>query len=93
MQTSEQVYITSDIVGSILTSDSCEKSQAHFRRRIFHVPNLIDELGTAEERRMNQLSTAEFGAAKARHKFGRACRIMRRWSDIDSYAAPLMCQT
>jgi hypothetical protein len=25
------------------------------------VPNLIDELGTAEERRMNQLSTAEFG--------------------------------
>jgi hypothetical protein len=57
------------------------------------VPNLIDELGTAEERRMNQLSTAEFGAAKVRHKFGRACRIMRRCSDIDSYAAPLMCQT
>jgi hypothetical protein len=28
------------------------------------VPNLIDELGTAEERRMNQLSTAEFGAAE-----------------------------
>jgi hypothetical protein len=54
------------------------------------VPNLIDELGTAEERRMNQLSTAEFGAAKVRHKFGRACRIMRRWSDIDSYAALLM---
>jgi hypothetical protein len=21
------------------------------------------------------------------------CRIVRRWSDIDSYAAPLMCQT
>jgi hypothetical protein len=41
------------------------------------VLNLIDELGTAEERRMNQLSTAEFGAAKVRHKFGRACRIMR----------------
>jgi hypothetical protein len=37
---------------------------------------------------MNQLSTAEFGAAKVRHNFGRACRIMRRWSDIDSYAAP-----
>jgi hypothetical protein len=51
---------------------------------IFHVPNLIDELGTAEERRMNQLRTAEFGAAKVRHKFGRACGIMRRWSDIDS---------
>jgi hypothetical protein len=66
---------------------------ARFRRRTSHVPNLIDELGTAEERRMNQLSTAEFGAAKVRHKFGRACRIMRRWSDIDSYAAPLMCQT
>jgi hypothetical protein len=31
---------------------------------------IIDELGTAEERRMNQLSTAEFGAAKVRHKFG-----------------------
>jgi hypothetical protein len=28
------------------------------------VPNLIDELGPAEERRMNQLSTAEFGAAE-----------------------------
>jgi hypothetical protein len=47
------------------------------------MPNLIDKLGTAEERRMNQLSTAEFGAAKVRHKFGRACRIMRLWSDID----------
>jgi hypothetical protein len=31
----------------------------------------IDELGTAEERRMNQLSTAEFGAAKVRPKFVR----------------------
>jgi hypothetical protein len=69
------------------------KYKARFRRRTSHVPNLIDELGTAEERRMNQLSTAEFGAAKVRHKFGRACRIMRRWSDIDSYVAPLMCQT
>jgi hypothetical protein len=29
---------------------------ARFRRRTSHVPNLIDELGTAEERRMNQLS-------------------------------------
>ena len=57
-------------------------SKARFRRRTSHVPNLIDELGTAE-----------FGATKVRHKFGRACRIMRRWSDIDSYAAPLMCQT
>ena len=26
-------------------------------------------------------------------QFDRACRIMWRWSDIDSYAAPLMCQT
>jgi hypothetical protein len=34
------------------------------------VPNLIDELGTTEERRINQFSTAEFGAAKVRHKFG-----------------------
>ena len=52
------------------------------------MPNLIDELGTAEERRMNQLSKAEFGVTKVRHKFGRACGIMRRLSDIDSYAAP-----
>ena len=40
--------------------------KARFRRRTSHVPNLIDELGTAEQRRMNQLSTAEFGAAKVR---------------------------
>jgi hypothetical protein len=29
--------------------------KARFRRRTSHVPNLIDELGAAEERRMNQL--------------------------------------
>ena len=34
---------------------------------------------------MNQLSTAEFGAAKVRHKFDRACRIMSRWSDIREF--------
>ena len=44
-----------------------------FGRHTFHVPNLIGESGTAEERRMNQISSAEFGAAKVRHKFGRAC--------------------
>ena len=80
-------------MGCDLRRRDMDPSKARFRRRTSHVPNLIDELGTAEERRMNQLSTAEFGAAKVRHKFGRACRIMRRWSDIDSYTAPLMWQT
>jgi hypothetical protein len=64
---------------------------------------LIDELGTAEERRMNQLSTAEFGVTKVRPKFDSSCsrhkldsskvRIMKRWSDIDSHAAPLIRRT
>ena len=54
----------------------------------------MDQLSTAEERRMNQLGTAEFEATKVRHKFSRACRsIMRRCSDIDSNAAPLKCLT
>ena len=59
---------------------------------VLHVPNLIDKLGTAEERRMNELSTAKSGTTKVRRKFGKACRITRRWSDIDSYTAPFMCQ-
>ena len=46
-----------------------------------------------QEQRINQLSTAEFGKTKVRHKFGTVCRIMPRQSDIDSHAAPLMCQT
>jgi hypothetical protein len=54
-------------------------AKARCRRRTFHEPNLIDGLGTTEERRTNQLGiyTEKFGAAKVRHKFGRTCRIMR----------------
>jgi hypothetical protein len=42
-----------------------------------------------QEQRINQLSTAEFGKTKVRHKFGTVCRVMPRQSDIDSHAAPL----
>jgi hypothetical protein len=31
-----------------------------------------------QEQRINQLSAAEFGETKVRHKFGTGCRIMRR---------------
>ena len=61
------------------TSSSIILSKARFRRRTFHVayflmsrtfhvPFFIVELSTAEERRINQLSTTELGATKVRHK-------------------------
>ena len=33
-------------------------SKARSKRRSTHVPNLTDELGTAEERRLNQFGSA-----------------------------------
>jgi hypothetical protein len=53
------------------------------------MPNSIDELGTAEERRMNQLSTAEFGATKDRHKFGRADRMRPNLVNNIVFGTPL----
>ena len=34
------------------------ESEARSKRRSTHVPNLTDELGTAEERRLNQFGSA-----------------------------------
>ena len=68
--------------------------QACFRRHTFHVPNLINKLGTLEERHMNRLNMAEFGAAtsstQVRQSLSHYATLEKHWSDIDSYTAPLM---
>ena len=43
---------------SIYTALIVKHSQARFRRRPTHVPNLTDELSTAKERRVNQFGMA-----------------------------------
>ena len=55
-------------------------SQARFRRRSTHVPNLIDELSPAKERRLNQFGTAVLIRCGNVVKFDKVCRIIRHWS-------------
>ena len=55
-------------------------AKARSKRRSTHVPNLTDELGTAEERRLNQFGSAGYFGAANNVTFGRVCRIMRRRS-------------
>ena len=78
----------------MITSDTKLTNQiltARSKRRSTHVPNLTDELGTAEERRLNNFGRQiRFGAAN-NDKFGRVCRIMR--VAADSYGVPVMCRT
>ena len=54
--------------------------QARFRRRSTHVPNLIDELSPAKERRLNQFGTAVLIRCGNVVKFDKVCRIIRHWS-------------
>ena len=42
-----------------INSRFCSKTQARFKRRSIHAPNLTDELSTAEERRLNQFGSAD----------------------------------
>ena len=66
------------------------ETQARSKRRSTHVPNLTDELGTAEER----LSLVRQVSGAANNvKFGRVCRIMRRGAAADSYGVLVMCRT
>ena len=44
--------------GVAVNQISIAKTKARFRRRSTHVPNLIDELSPAKERRLNQFGTA-----------------------------------
>ena len=53
---------------------------ARFRRRSTHVPNLIDELSPAKERRLNQFGTAVLIWCGNVVKFDKVCRIIRHWS-------------
>ena len=54
--------------------------EARFRRRSTHVPNLIDELSPAKERRLNQFGTAVLIRCGNVVKFDKVCRIIRHWS-------------
>ena len=59
--------------------------KARFRRRSTHVPNLIDELSPAKERRLNQ-----FGAATLLSST-RSAALLDTGAAIDSYGAlPMM---
>ena len=55
-------------------------TEARFRRRSTHEPNLIDELSPAKERRLNQFSTAVLNRCGNVVKFDKVCRIIRHWS-------------
>jgi hypothetical protein len=66
-----------DCHGLFIVCSAYCNTKVRFRRRTSHVPNLIDDLGTAEERRMNQLSTAEFGAAKVRQSLSHYATLER----------------
>ena len=50
------------------------ETQAWFRRRSTHVPNLTDKLSTAKERRLNQFGMAVLVWCGKSVKFDRVCR-------------------
>ena len=54
--------------------------KARFKRRSTHVPNLIDELSPAKERRLNQFGTAVLIRCGNVVKLDKVCRIIRQWS-------------
>ena len=53
-------------------------SEARFRRRSTHVPNLSDELSTAKKRRLNQFGTAVLAFRSKSVKFDCVCQIFAR---------------
>ena len=59
---------------------SIAKTKARFRRRSTHVPNLIDELSPAKERRLNQFGAAVLIRCGNVVKFDKVCCIIRHWS-------------
>ena len=63
-----------------LAFNASKSSKARFRRRSTHVPNLIDELSPAKERRLNQFGTAVLILCGNVVKFEKVCRIIRHWS-------------
>ena len=56
------------------------ESKARFRSRSTHVPNLIDELSPAKERRLNQFGTTVLIRCGNVVKFDKVCRSIRHWS-------------
>ena len=54
--------------------------KTRFRRRSTHVPNLIDELSPAKERRLNQCGTVVLIRCGNVVKFDKVCRVIRHWS-------------
>jgi len=71
---------------------SLKKYKARFKRRTFHVPNLIIRFGTWKVRRMNQLSSTDLYLGRPAVLFDRACRIERQKIDFNSYVDLSMCR-
>ena len=63
-----------------IISDWKLMAKAWFRRRSTNVPNLIDELGPAKDRRLNQFGTAVLIRCGNVVKFDKVCRIIRHLS-------------
>ena len=65
---------------TVETNYAVAVAKARFRRRSTHVPNLIDELSPAKERRLNQFGTAVLIRCGNVVRFDKVCRIIRHWS-------------
>ena len=68
-----------------------KRSKARSKRRSTHVPNLTDELSTAEERRLNQFGFGRLGLERqTRLRSAALCDV---GVAADSYGVLVMCRT
>ena len=67
---------------SVVYSFTSGKTQARFRRRSTHLPNLSDEFSTAKERRLNKFGMTVLVRCGRNAKLDRVCRIIRHWSGM-----------
>ena len=73
-------------------TNSCSDSEAWFKRRTLHLPNLIIRFGTCKVRRLNQLGSTDLYLDRPAVLFDRACRIERQKIDFVSNIELDMCR-